>query len=86
MRAALAAVAEHRNLLAAERARIDIRFCEQLHRTFSNQNLAPEKKTPQAFRVRGLSKESSSSSQTPAPAAVEYYRKGEAMGIHLSLM
>jgi hypothetical protein len=50
------------------------------------QNFALEKKTPQAFRVRGLSNEASSSSQTPAPTAVKYYRMGEGVGFHLSLM
>jgi hypothetical protein len=37
--------------------------------------------------MRGLSNElSSSKNQTPAPVAVDYYGKGEAMGRHLSLM
>jgi hypothetical protein len=45
----------------------------------------PEKKTPQAFRVRGLARDFSSSARTPAPVAVEYYGKGEALGFHLSL-
>jgi hypothetical protein len=52
---------------------------------FVNQ-LALEKKTPQAFRVRGSCDEFSSSAQTPAPAAAKYYCKGEALGFHLSLM
>jgi hypothetical protein len=52
---------------------------------FFNQH-ALEKKTPQAFRVRGSCDEFSSSAQTPAPAAAKYYCKGEAMGFHLSLM
>jgi hypothetical protein len=82
----LATVPEHRDLLAAERSRIDIRFRKELHRTSPNRkNYLPEKKTPQAFRVRGLSNEPSSSSQTPAPVAIEYYTKGEAVGFHLSL-
>jgi hypothetical protein len=45
-----------------------------------------EKKTPQAFRVRGFASDVSSSNQTPAPVAVQYYRVGEAEGCHLSLM
>jgi hypothetical protein len=49
-------------------------------------NVAPEKKTPQAFRVRGSSRELSSSAQTPAPVAVYYGQEGEAVGFHLSLM
>jgi hypothetical protein len=89
---ALAAVPEHRNPLAAERTRIDIRFSKQLHRTSPKANSAksncknrsPEKKTPQAFRVRGLSNEAPSSSQTPAPFAVAYYGEGTAAkGVHL---
>jgi hypothetical protein len=87
MRTALAAVAEHRNFLAAQRSRIDVRFGKQLHRTTPKSKFfAPEKKTPQAFRVRGLVNEASSSSQTPAPVAVEHYRKGDAVSFHLSLM
>jgi hypothetical protein len=49
------------------------------------QNPGLEKKTPQAFRVRGLSNEPSSSIQSPAPAAVKYYQKGRAVVFHLSL-
>jgi hypothetical protein len=45
-----------------------------------------EKKTPQAFRVRGLSDEFSLSAQTPAPIAVDYYQKGGAVGIHLKFV
>jgi hypothetical protein len=53
---------------------------------FFDRNFALEKKTPQAFRVRGSSRELSSSAQTPAPVAVYYGQEGEAVGVHLSLM
>jgi hypothetical protein len=43
-----------------------------------------EKKTPQAFRVRGLFNEASSSSHAPAPVSAMYYRQGVAR-CHLSL-
>jgi hypothetical protein len=48
--------------------------------------MCPEKKTPQAFRVRGFANEASSSSQTPAPIAFKYYEMGVAKGRHLSLI
>jgi hypothetical protein len=48
--------------------------------------MCQKKKPRRPFGVRGLSNEPSSSSQTPAPVAVEYYRKGVGVGFHLSLM
>ena len=54
MRAALAAVAEHRDLLAAERARIDIRFRKQLHRTSPKSKSCAGKKNPAGLSGAGF--------------------------------
>jgi hypothetical protein len=54
MRAPLATIPEHRNLLAAERVGVDIRFGEQLHRTSPKSKLSTGKKNPAGLSGAGF--------------------------------